>query len=36
MAALGTHYAAYREAVPMLVPGLRKRRTQSTTDMMVG
>ena len=31
-AALGARYAAYRKAVPMLVPGLRKRRT----DMMVG
>ena len=36
VAALGARYAAYRETVPMLVPGLRKRRTQSTTDMMVG
>jgi protein-S-isoprenylcysteine O-methyltransferase Ste14 len=36
LAALGARYAAYRETVPMLVPGLRKRRTQSTTDMMVG
>jgi protein-S-isoprenylcysteine O-methyltransferase Ste14 len=34
--ALGARYAAYRETVPMLVPGLRRRRTQPTTDMMVG
>jgi methanethiol S-methyltransferase len=33
---LGARYAAYRKTVPMLVPGLRKRRTQPTTDMMVG
>jgi methanethiol S-methyltransferase len=32
VAALGERYAAYRERVPMLVPKLRKRRT----DMMVG
>jgi protein-S-isoprenylcysteine O-methyltransferase Ste14 len=31
LAALGSRYAAYRETVPMLVPGLRKR----PTDMMV-
>jgi protein-S-isoprenylcysteine O-methyltransferase Ste14 len=31
-AALGARYAAYRDTVPMLVPGLRKRRT----DTMVG
>jgi protein-S-isoprenylcysteine O-methyltransferase Ste14 len=31
LAALGDRYAAYRERVPMLVPGLRKGRT----DMMV-
>lgn len=31
MAALGTRYAEYRTRVPMLIPGLRKRRT----DMMV-
>ena len=31
-AALGASYVAYRKRVPMLVPGLRKRRT----DMMVG
>ena len=31
-AALGARYTAYRQAVPMLVPGLRKRRT----DIMVG
>ena len=36
LAALGTRYAAYRETVPMLVPGLRKRRSQRTTDMMAG
>ena len=27
MAALGAHYAEYRQRVPMLIPGLRKRRT---------
>lgn len=32
MAALGTHYAEYRQRVPMLIPGLRKR----DTDIMVG
>jgi protein-S-isoprenylcysteine O-methyltransferase Ste14 len=32
MAALGTRYAEYRQRVPMLIPGLRKRGT----DMMVG
>ena len=32
VAALGARYVAYRKSVPMLVPGLRKRRT----DMMVG
>ncbi len=36
MAALGPRYAAYRETVPMLVPGLRKRHSRATTDMMVG
>jgi hypothetical protein len=25
-ASLGSRYAAYREAVPILIPGLRKRR----------
>lgn len=35
MAALDTRYAAYRETVPMLVPGLRKHRSKATTDMMV-
>jgi hypothetical protein len=33
--ALGARHAAYRETVPILVPGLRRRRTQPTTDMMV-
>ncbi len=32
IAALGTHYAEYRRRVPMLIPGLRRRRT----DIMVG
>jgi methanethiol S-methyltransferase len=32
MAALGTRYAEYRQRVPMLIPGLRKRGT----DIMVG
>jgi protein-S-isoprenylcysteine O-methyltransferase Ste14 len=36
LAALGAGYAAYRETVPMLVPGLRKHGTQSTTAMMEG
>ncbi len=36
LATLGERYAAYRRSVPMLVPGLRKRRTQVGTDMMVG
>jgi protein-S-isoprenylcysteine O-methyltransferase Ste14 len=35
LATLGERYAAYRRSVPMLVPGLRKRRTQVGTDMMV-
>lgn len=36
LATLGERYAAYRRSVPMMVPGLRKRRTQVGTDMMVG
>jgi methanethiol S-methyltransferase len=35
LAVLGARYAAYRDGVPMLVPGLRNHRTESTTDMMV-
>ena len=34
MAALGTQYAEYRRRVPMLIPGLGRRRTD--TDIMVG
>ena len=34
MAALGTQYAQYRRRVPMLIPGLGRRRTD--TDIMVG
>jgi protein-S-isoprenylcysteine O-methyltransferase Ste14 len=29
LAALGARYAAYRETVPMLVPGLRKRQSRA-------
>ena len=36
MAALGTRYAEYRQRVPMLIPGLRKRDTDIEADIMVG
>jgi protein-S-isoprenylcysteine O-methyltransferase Ste14 len=36
LATLGARYAVYRATVPMLVPGLRKRREQQATDMMMG
>jgi protein-S-isoprenylcysteine O-methyltransferase Ste14 len=36
LAVLGPRYAAYRATVPMLIPGLRNRREQQGTDMMVG
>jgi protein-S-isoprenylcysteine O-methyltransferase Ste14 len=36
LAVLGSRYAAYCATVPMLVPGLRKRRERQGTDMMVG
>jgi methanethiol S-methyltransferase len=36
MAALGTHYSDYRQRVPMLIPGLRKRDADIETDIMVG
>ena len=35
MAALGTRYAEYRQRVPMLIPGLRKRDADVGADIMV-